>query len=99
MATVRIYKVAELLNTSSQEVMALLKEDHGIDVKSASTGEMPCVVATGSSRRAAPTAITDRKPMIRICEGEKPDFFCIWSAGKGRGFHQKKRSGGRRSGT
>jgi translation initiation factor IF-2 len=37
LATVRIYKVAELLNTSSQEVMALLKRDHGIEVKSASS--------------------------------------------------------------
>ena len=37
MATVRIYKVAELLNTTSQEVMVLLKRDHGIDVKSASS--------------------------------------------------------------
>src|SRR4029453_3613299 len=37
MATVRIYKVAELLNTSSQEVIALLKRDHGIEVKTASS--------------------------------------------------------------
>ena len=37
MATVRIYKVAELLGTTSQEVMALLKRDHGIEVKSASS--------------------------------------------------------------
>ena len=37
MATVRIYKVAELLGTSSQEVMALLKQAHGIEVKSASS--------------------------------------------------------------
>jgi len=37
LATVRIYKVAELLNTSSQEVVALLKRDHGIEVKSASS--------------------------------------------------------------
>jgi translation initiation factor IF-2 len=37
LATVRIYKVAELLNTTSQEVMALLKRDHGIEVKSASS--------------------------------------------------------------
>ena len=37
MATVRIYRVAELLNTSSQEVMALLKRDHGIEVRSASS--------------------------------------------------------------
>jgi translation initiation factor IF-2 len=37
LATVRIYKVAELLNLSSQDVMALLKKDHGIEVKSASS--------------------------------------------------------------
>jgi translation initiation factor IF-2 len=37
LATVRIYKVAELLNTTSQEVIALLKRDHGIEVKSASS--------------------------------------------------------------
>src|SRR4029079_5647643 len=37
MATVRIYKVAEMLTTSSQEVIALLKRDHGIEVKSASS--------------------------------------------------------------
>jgi translation initiation factor IF-2 len=37
LATVRIYKVAELLNTTSQEVVALLKRDHGIEVKSASS--------------------------------------------------------------
>jgi translation initiation factor IF-2 len=37
LATVRIYKVAELLNLSSQEVMTLLKKEHGIEVKSASS--------------------------------------------------------------
>src|SRR6476660_733113 len=37
MSTVRIYKVAELLGTTSQEVSALLKRDHGIEVKSASS--------------------------------------------------------------
>ena len=37
MATVRIYKVAELLDTTSQEVLALLKRDHGIELKSASS--------------------------------------------------------------
>ena len=37
MATVRIYKVAELLGTTSQEVLALLKRDHGIELKSASS--------------------------------------------------------------
>ena len=37
MATVRIYKVAELLGTTSQEVLALLRRDHGIELKSASS--------------------------------------------------------------
>ncbi|HWQ00139.1 MAG TPA: translation initiation factor IF-2 N-terminal domain-containing protein, partial [Vicinamibacterales bacterium] len=37
MATVRIYKVAELLGTTSQEVMALLRQRTGIEVKSASS--------------------------------------------------------------
>ena len=37
MSTVRIFKVAELLSTTSQEVTALLKRDHGIEVKSASS--------------------------------------------------------------
>ena len=37
MATVRIYKVAELLGTTSQEVLALLKRDHGIELKSTSS--------------------------------------------------------------
>ncbi len=37
MSTVRIYKVAELLNTTSQEVLALLKKAHGIELKSASS--------------------------------------------------------------
>ena len=37
MSTVRVYKVAELLNTTSQEVLALLKKAHGIELKSASS--------------------------------------------------------------
>ena len=37
MATVRIHKVASLLGTTSQEVLALLKRDHGIELKSASS--------------------------------------------------------------
>ncbi len=37
MATVRIYKVAELLGLSSQDAMTLLKQETGIDVKSASS--------------------------------------------------------------
>ncbi len=37
MATVRIYKVAELLGVSSAEAIALLKKETGIEVKSASS--------------------------------------------------------------
>ena len=37
MATVRIYKVAELLNMPSQDVLDLLKKNHGIELKSASS--------------------------------------------------------------
>ena len=37
MATVRIYKVAELLGIPSPRVVELLKRDHGIEVKSASS--------------------------------------------------------------
>jgi translation initiation factor IF-2 len=37
LSTVRIYKVAELLGLSSQDAMNLLKQDTGIDVKSASS--------------------------------------------------------------
>ena len=37
MATVRIYKVAELLDSTSQDVLALLKKEHGIELKSASS--------------------------------------------------------------
>jgi hypothetical protein len=37
LGTVRIFKIAELLGTTSQEVTALLKRDHGIEVKSASS--------------------------------------------------------------
>jgi len=37
LATVRIFKVAELLGTTSQEVLQLLKQNHGIELKSASS--------------------------------------------------------------
>ena len=37
MATVRIFKIAELLGTTSQEVLQLLKQNHGIELKSASS--------------------------------------------------------------
>jgi len=37
LATVRIYKIAELLGMTSQETIVLLRDDTGIDVKSASS--------------------------------------------------------------
>ena len=37
MSTIRIYKVAEVLKISSQEVIELLRKEHGIEVKSASS--------------------------------------------------------------
>jgi translation initiation factor IF-2 len=37
MSTVRVYKVAELLGASSAEVLHLLKKNHGIELKSASS--------------------------------------------------------------
>ena len=71
MATVRIYKVAELLNTTSQDVVALLKRDHGIDVKSASS-TIEEVVARQFVERVAserglsvPSATFTSKPKVR----------------------------------
>jgi len=37
LSTVRVYKVAELLDISSNDVLALLKKNHGIELKSASS--------------------------------------------------------------
>ena len=58
MATVRIYKVAELLNTTSQEVTALLKRDHGIEVKSASSTIEEVVARQFVERQARQRNIT-----------------------------------------
>jgi translation initiation factor IF-2 len=52
LATVRIYKVAELLGTTSQEILALLKRDHGIELKSASSS-LEEVVARSFVERVA----------------------------------------------
>src|SRR6187200_3334433 len=87
MATVRIYKVAELLNTSSQEVIALLKRDHGIDVKSASSTieevvarqfverlarQRNITVPSSASFADTPTAVRGRKPAPRAAEPQRP---------------------------
>ena len=58
MATVRIYKVAELLNTSSQEVLALLKRAHGIELKSASSTIEEVVARQFVERLARERSIT-----------------------------------------
>jgi translation initiation factor IF-2 len=87
MATVRIYKVAELLNTSSQEVMALLKRDHGIDVKSASSTieevvarqfverlarQRNITVPSSASFADTPAAARGRKPAAKTPEPQRP---------------------------
>ncbi|OFW26477.1 MAG: hypothetical protein A3G21_24060 [Acidobacteria bacterium RIFCSPLOWO2_12_FULL_66_21] len=87
MATVRIYKVAELLNTSSQEVIALLKRDHGIEVKSASSTieevvarefvarlarQRNITVPTNASFADTPAAAKGRKPSGKAAEPAKP---------------------------
>ena len=87
MATVRIYKVAELLNTSSQEVMALLKRDHGIEVKSASSTIEEVVarefvarmarqrglnVPSNASFADTPAPVKARKPGGKAPEPAKP---------------------------
>ena len=68
MSTVRIYKVAELLNTTSQEVIAILKRDHGIDVKSAS-GTIEEVVARQFVERQARERNLVLPPGARFTEG------------------------------
>jgi translation initiation factor IF-2 len=87
MATVRIYKVAELLNTTSQEVIALLKRDHGIEVKSASSTIEEVVAREFVSRLArqrglhvpsnasfadTPAPARGRKPVGKAPEPAKP---------------------------
>jgi translation initiation factor IF-2 len=87
MATVRIYKVAELLNTSSQEVIALLKRDHGIEVKSASSTieevvarqfverlarQRNIAVPSNASFADTPVAVKGRKPAGKAPEPAKP---------------------------
>src|SRR5437773_10393786 len=74
MATVRIYKVAELLGTTSQEVTALLKRDHGIEVKSASS-TIEEVVARQFVERLA------RDRSIQLPSG---DIFAETPVGKGK---------------
>jgi translation initiation factor IF-2 len=76
LATVRIYKVAELLGTTSQEVTALLKRDHGIEVKSASSTIEEVVARQFVDRLAKQRKITlptgDIFAETPIQKGKKP---------------------------
>ena len=76
MATVRIYKVAELLGTTSQEVTALLKRDHGIEVKSASSTIEEVVARQFVERLAKQRNISCRpatsSPRRPSSKGKKP---------------------------
>ena len=78
MATVRIYKVAELLGTTSQEVTALLKRDHGIEVKSASSTIEEVVARQFVDRLAKQRNITlptgDIFAETPVQKGKKPTF-------------------------
>ena len=58
MATVRIYKIAELLNMSSQDVVTLLRKESGIEVKSASSTIEEVVAASFVERQARQRKIT-----------------------------------------
>ena len=58
MATVRIYKVAELLGLSSPDAMALLKKDTGIEVKSASSSIEEIVARQFVEKQAKARRIT-----------------------------------------
>ena len=58
MATVRIYKVAELLGLSSPDAMALLKKETGIEVKSASSSIEEIVARQFVEKQAKARRIT-----------------------------------------
>jgi Holliday junction resolvasome RuvABC DNA-binding subunit len=57
LATVRIYKVAELLYTSSQEVLALLKRAQGIGLKTAER-----IIATARGEQVGESAEAEPEP-------------------------------------
>ena len=58
MATVRIYKVAEVLGIESQKVIDLLKCDHGIEIKSASSSIEEVVARQFTERVARQLGVT-----------------------------------------
>jgi translation initiation factor IF-2 len=68
LATVRIYKVAELLGLSSQDAMSLLKEETGIDVKSASSSIEEIVARQFVERQARKRGISLPPPSALFAE-------------------------------
>ena len=58
MSTVRVYKVAELLDIPSNDVLALLKKNHGIELKSASSTLEEIVARQFVERMAKQKGIT-----------------------------------------
>ena len=72
MSTVRVYKVAELLDTTSQEVLALLKKNHGIELKSASSTLEEIVARQFVDRLAKQRGITLPKGDIFSEQAAKP---------------------------
>ena len=86
MSTVRIYKVAELLNTTSQEVLALLKKNHGIELKSASSTLEEIVARQFVDRLAKQRGITLPKGDIFSEQAVK----AVKTAAKGKAAPGKK---------
>jgi translation initiation factor IF-2 len=83
LSTVRIYKVAELLNTSSQEVLALLKKNHGIELKSASSTLEEIVARQFVDRLAKQRGIT-------LPKGDVFSEQAVKTAAKGKAAPGKK---------
>ncbi len=83
MSTVRIYKVAELLNATSQEVLQLLKKNHGIELKSASS-TLEEIVARQFVERLA------RQRGIELPKGDIFSESAVKSVKKGSGASGKK---------
>jgi len=72
LATVRIYKVAELLGLSSQEAMSLLKSETGIEVKSASSSVEEIVARQFVEREARKRRIALPPPTALFADAPAP---------------------------
>jgi translation initiation factor IF-2 len=72
LSTVRVYKVAELLDTTSQEVLELLKKNHGIELKSASSTLEEIVARQFVDRLAKQRGITLPKGDVFSEQAVKP---------------------------